>query len=625
MKKKSETQTPLVNNSYTGEKKRNNLSSLPTLSSIDAQPSIPPLPPLNECKKNYIFCKTNNFNNLGGMLIEKNLFVLNFVLSIKYNEEKKKERGGGVRSGGGENVKCAESTQSDNLKMYYLSQNEKVFIDEISTCVYEQGAENDEQQGDDKVENFFEKNMNILIKNNFFFFIKNYIHNILSNVDICTQEKPNETFFEFFSIFKNKKKKIYLENSDDMLSDLYCDVSHASDDSDYNYFYEKTNQMNDYDYDYEEGEEEEEQEEGENEKNNAEEECQVKDESEQRENSLPNGRGNIYLVANLSKNLDLIYCEKRNSLLSIDNEKRKKQKKDKKFEKYLCRCCKTKKNKIKNIYNIHNIHNIHNNYNNYNNYFLKRFNVCLLQIFISNLTKKEFLFWAKIKDTIQHFLGSIQSAVFHKGISNYVEIPYIEIMDEINKYTAEEAHLKFIKKKKKLLILKKEQKSIKCLFEKTINSVRISVKYNLIFADNKFNYLFKDVMKKYRRVIKNNIFNNYHARKAADEGIEVETAAGAAPGEEKHDGAGIMNYANSIHNNLNPNIVKNYTKKHYDFSLLVHNIHLELYGYVYIRNYLFFLLIMIEVYIFIHFNDISYTYSNNTDIFLDQILKNLFT
>ncbi|CRG93727.1 conserved Plasmodium protein, unknown function [Plasmodium gallinaceum] len=527
----------------------------------------------HDCQKSYIFCKTNNFNNLLGLQIEKNLFYFNFLLSIKYNEEKKKKK---------ENLKYNETIDNMILNKYYLSQDEKVYL------------EKKEGENNENLDNFFEKNINVLIKYNFFFYIKIYIHNILSNVDICAYDKPNETFFEFFYIFKNKKKKVSFENCDDLLSDLYCDVSHVSDDSDYNYFYEKANQLNEFEEEeYEEGKENEKEIEKENEKvnekknelENENKNGKVESYNEIHENNIikKNIKKKIDTLTNLNIKLNLTEFEKRNSNFSTDDDKKKKKKKDKKFEKYLCRCCKKKMKNMNCTFSLNNS------------------NVCLLQIFISNLTKKELLFWAQIKECIENFIGNIKSIIFHKGMSNYIEIPYIEIIDELNKMN--EDYLRFVRKKKKIITLKKEQKSIKCLFERTLNSVRISVKYKLISTNNKFNYLFKDVMQKYKKFMRKNIFNNN----------VIEN--------------NILNneFTNSIHNYLNPIVFKNNSEKNYDFSILVHKGHLELYGYVYLRNYIFFLLIMIEVYIFINFNDINYTYSNNTDIFLDQILKNLFT
>lgn len=40
--------------------------------------------------KTYVYCKNNNFNNLVGLYIEKKIFYMNIILSIEYNEEKKK-------------------------------------------------------------------------------------------------------------------------------------------------------------------------------------------------------------------------------------------------------------------------------------------------------------------------------------------------------------------------------------------------------------------------------------------------------------------------------------------------------------------------------------------------------
>ncbi|SBT77774.1 conserved Plasmodium protein, unknown function [Plasmodium ovale] len=563
--------------------------------------------------KKYIFCKRNNFSNLGGVLIEKNLFLINFLLSVKYNEEKKKKEKG-------EDDNCGEETESGELRMYYLTQGERVFINREEGVGREgssgegsggeggsgegsggegRSGEGGSGEGTCNGENYgrgclqgdycnmtrlFSRNADVLLANDFFFYVKNYVHNTLSNVDICTQDKLNESFFEFFSVFKNKKKKIYFEPpQEDLLSDIYCDVSHASEDSDYDYFYEKANQLNDCEV------------EGEDDDVGDTEDGEVAS-GEAPQHELADevtDLGDVCLVANLSKKLDSAYFQRR-STMSEDGERKKKRSKDEKFVKYMCRCCRTEMSHISDEGNCNSV------------VFPPRgSNVCLLQMFISNLTKRELLFWAQVKDCIEHFLGNIKTSILYRDMCNYVEIPYVEIMDKIEKSSVQDTYLKFVKKKKKIISLKKEQKSIKCLFEKTLNSVRISVKYMLLSPNDKFTYFFKDVIHKYKKYMKKKIFGNFTMDDTLKKCNE--------------------HSAHSIHNHLNPIVVKNYSKKNYDFSILVHHIHLEEYGYVYMRNYVFFLLIMTELYLFIIFNDISYTYYNHTDIFLHQILKHLFT
>ncbi|SCM23210.1 conserved Plasmodium protein, unknown function [Plasmodium chabaudi adami] len=531
---------------------------------------------LYDCKEGYSFCKKNNFNNLNGLLIEKNIFLFNFILSIKYNEEKKKKKN---------SQKDNDQNEDNKLDLYYFFQNQKILINHNLENAEINNFEADEQVSDSydkRMDLFYEKKFKFLLKNNYFFYIKRYIHNILTNVDICTHEKPNETFFEFFSVFKNDKKKIWFENANELLSDMYFDVSEVSDDSDYNYFYEKANQIVEFE----------------------EEHMEIDNENEfvetriEKSNSLPNN-------LEYNKNNNFTKFEKRVSIFSPDYEKKKKINKERRFEKYICRCCLKQKKDIHNIYN--------NNEDEGNIFYTKFSNVCLLQIFMSNLTKNELQFWIKIKDCIENMLGNIKSNIFYKGMSNYVEMPYIEIIDQIKNID----NFKFIKKKKKIIILKKKNKIIKCLFEKTFNSIRISVKYNIISGNQKFYYFCKDAMQKYQKIMKKHIFTNnsnnstnYFKINHNMNNKEISTT-NAATGE--------------LHNYLNPIVFKNKVEKDYDFSILIHSKHIEIYGYIYMRNYIFFLLIMIEVYMFIHFNEISYTYSNNTEIFLDQILKNLFT
>ncbi|CAD2109925.1 conserved Plasmodium protein, unknown function [Plasmodium vinckei] len=530
---------------------------------------------LYDCKEGYSFCKKNNFNNLNGLLIEKNIFLFNFILSIKYNEEKKKKK--------------KNSQNEDNkLDLYYFFQNQKILInhDNLENTKIEQTTtehfEKDEQVSDSydkKMDIFYEKKFKFLLKSNYFFYIKRYIHNILTNVDICTHEKPNETFFEFFSIFKNDKKKICFENANELLTDIYFDVSEVSDDSDYNYFYEKANQIVEFDEEHMEVDNEEE----------------FVETKIEKSNSLPNN-------LEYNKNDKFTKFEKRVSIFSPDDEKKKKKNKERRFEKYICRCCLRQKKDMHNFYN-------NNNEDGENMFYTKLSNVCLLQMFMSNLTKEELNYWIKIKDCIENMLGNIKSNIFYKGMSNYVEMPYIEILDQIKNVD----NLKFIKKKKKLIILKKKSKIIKCLFEKTFNSIRISVKYKIISGNQKFDYFCKDAMQKYQKIMKKNIFTNNSSNFKPHTNVSNNEMSdtNATPGE--------------LHNYLNPIVFKNKVEKDYDFSILIHSKHIEIYGYIYMRNYIFFLLIMIEVYMFIHFNEISYTYSSNTEIFLDQILKNLFT
>ncbi|ANQ09180.1 Uncharacterized protein PCOAH_00035330 [Plasmodium coatneyi] len=537
-----------------------------------------------ECKKNsYLRCRKNNFNNLGGLLLEKNFFFFNFLLSVKCNEEKKKIK---------HTSECATSDGDAELRPYYLTQGEQIFLpqddqndsnEEAPTRI--RGADSCHPTGEapekHKEANLMEKHMYTLLKKNFFFYIKNYIHHILRNVDICRDEKPNETFFEFYSNFKNKKKKIYFYNSEELLSDVYCDVSEASEDSDYNFFYEKSNQL--HDYEGEDGSEE----------GGAENEMVVQEADEA--DGVEKTNGDMCLIPNLSRKLNNLHFQKRHSMLSLDEDMSKREAKERKFAKYACgRCRGGTSGDERDPSHVSNApdSSAHGG------------NVCLLQILISNLTKGELLFWAKIKGCIEQFLGTIKEAVLFKGPANYVETPYIEIMDEIEKRKTEEEHIKYIKKKKKLLTLKKEQKCIKCLFEKTINSVRISFKYDLTLANENFNYLFKDRIYKYKKFIEKMLTEYLGGNLNLDQKDETFTF---------------------LPSQLNPIVFKNCKKKNYDFSLLIHSVHLQLYGYMYMRDYLFFLLIMVEVYVFVHFNDINYTYAHNTDLFLDQILKNLFT
>ncbi|CDU19491.1 conserved Plasmodium protein, unknown function [Plasmodium yoelii] len=537
---------------------------------------------LYDCKEGYSFCKKNNFNNLNGLLIEKNIFLFNFILSIKYNKEKKKTKN---------NEKDSEKNEDNKLNLYYFFQNQKIFFNydnleniktEKSAIITKSFQEETEEISDldnKKIDIFYEKKFKFLLKNNYFFYIKRYIHNILTNVDICTHDKPNETFFEFFSIFKNNKKKICFENQgqnqNELLSDVYFDVSEISNDSDYNYFYERSNQIVEFEDEHVEI-------------NNEEELYKTQIEKSK---SLPN---NLEII----KNDHFNKFEKKNSIFLADNEKKNKEKK---FEKYICRrCLKQRKD----------MHNNDGDGDGETIFYTKFANVCLLQIFMSNLTKNELSFWGKIKDYIENMLGNIKSNIFYKGMSNYVEMPYIEILDKIKNGNS----FNFIKKKKKIITLKKKSKIIKCLFEKTFNSIRISVKYKIISGDQKFYYFCKDAMQKYQKLMKNNIYtnnsSNYFKTHSNNNNNKIKT----------------VNYGNGeIHNYLNPIVFKNKVEKGYDFSILVHNKHIEIYGYIYIRNYVFFLLIMTEIYMFMHFNEVSYTYSSNTEIFLDQILKNLFT
>ncbi|SCN62251.1 conserved Plasmodium protein, unknown function [Plasmodium chabaudi chabaudi] len=528
---------------------------------------------LYDCKEGYSFCKKNNFNNLNGLLIEKNIFLFNFILSIKYNEEKKKKKN---------SQKDNDQNEDNKLDLYYFFQNQKILINHNLENAEVDNCEADEQVSDSydkRMDLFYENKFKFLLKNNYFFYIKRYIHNILTNVDICTHEKPNETFFEFFRIFKNDKKKIWFENANELLSDIYFDVSEVSDDSDYNYFYEKANQIVEFE----------------------EEHMEIDNENEfvetriEKSNSLPNN-------LEYNKNNNFTKLEKRVSIFSPDYEKKKKINKERRFEKYICRCCLKQKKDINNIYN--------NNEDEGNIFYTKFSNVCLLQIFMSNLTKNELHFWIKIKDCIENMLGNIKSNIFYKGMSNYVEMPYIEIVDQIKHID----NFKFIKKKKKIIILKKKNKIIKCLFEKTFNSIRISVKYNIISGNQKFYYFCKDAMQKYQKIMKKHIFTNNSTNN-----FKTNHNMNNKKISTTNDATG------ELHNYLNPIVFKNKVEKGYDFSILIHSKHIEIYGYIYMRNYIFFLLIMIEVYMFIHFNEISYTYSNNTEIFLDQILKNLFT
>ncbi|SCO73711.1 conserved Plasmodium protein, unknown function [Plasmodium vivax] len=558
-----------------------------------------------ECKKNsYVRCRRNSFNNLGGLLLEKNFFIFNFLLSVKCNEEEKKKKKKKNTS------ECAISDGDAELRPYYLSQGEQVFLQQDDqngwseeeptrmqggdSCeptgeATEIHTEPNEPRGECPKGNLIEKHMNTLLKGNFFFYIKNYIHHILRNVDICREEKPNETFFEFYTNFKNKKKKIYFCNSEELLSDVYCDVSEASDDSDYNYFFEKANQL--HDYEGEDGSED----------GGAENDI-VMQVTGRRESEATDGmektNGDMCLIPNLSKKLNNLQFQKRHSMLSVDEDKSKREAKERKFAKYACGRCgggwPAGEGELSDATNSSNVTDPSGEGNT----------VCLLQILISNLTQGELLFWAKVKSCIEQFLGTIKTAVLFKGPANYLETPYVEIMDEIEKRKGEEEHIKYIKKKKKLLTLQKEQKCINCLFEKTINSVRISIKYDLTLASENFNYLFKNRIYKYKKFIEKMLTQKW----------------GDVPNVDHTD-----EKSSFLHSQLNPIVFKNLTKKNYDFSLLIHSVHLELYGYMYMRDYLFFLLIMVEVYVFIHFNDINYTYAHNTDLFLDQILKNLFT
>ncbi|CAA9989179.1 conserved Plasmodium protein, unknown function [Plasmodium knowlesi strain H] len=552
-----------------------------------------------ECKKNsYIRCRRNNFNNLGGLLLEKNFFFFNFLLSVKCNEEKKIYIKNKTHTS-----ECATLDGDAELQLYCLSQGEQVFLPQddqndrngqVATLVQRtdiceptgeaperQKEGNEKSRAECSTGNLIEKYKNTLLKKNFFFYIKNYIHHTLSHVDICREEKPNESFFEFYSNFKNKKKKIYFHNSEALLSDVYFDVSEVSDDSDYNFFYEKSNHV--HEYDFEDGSDE-----GGAENEKVMEEPHDSDDVEKT-------NGNMCLIPNLSKKLNSLNFQKRHSILSLDDDKSKREAKERKFAKYACeRCRGGGYGEQRDLSDASNKPNPSG----------EGGNVCLLQILISNLTKGELVFWAKIKSCIEEFLGTIKAIVLFKGIGNYVETPYIEIMDQIEKRKTEEEHIKYIKKKKKLVTLRKEQKCIKCLFERTINSVRISIKYDLTLSNKNFNYLFKDRICKYKKFIEKMLRQNLGA--SANMVHKDERSA-------------------FLPSQLNPIVFKNCKKKNYDFSLLIHSVHLELYGYIYMRDYLFFLLTMVEVYVFFHFNDINYTYAHNTDLFLDQILKNLFT
>lgn len=375
---------------------------------------------LYDCKEGYSFCKKNNFNNLNGLLIEKNIFLFNFILSIKYNKEKKKTKN---------SEKDNEQHEDNKLNLYYFFQDKKIFINHdnlenikteqtsIITENFQEKTKENSDFDDKKMDIFYEKKFKFLLKHNYFFYMKRYIHNILTNVDICTHDKPNETFFEFFSIFKNKKKKICFENSNELLSDVYFDVSEVTNDSDYNYFYEKANQIIEFEDEHMEI-------------NNEEELFKTKIE---KSNSLPNN-------LEFNKNDNFIKFEKKKFVISGDNEKKNKEKK---FEKYICRCCLKQKK---------DMHNFYNNNGDRENILCTKFsNVCLLQIFMSNLTKNELSFWGKIKDYIENMLGNIKSNIFYKGMSNYVEMPYVEIIDKIKNRNSFQKNFKFIKKKKKLL------------------------------------------------------------------------------------------------------------------------------------------------------------------------------
>ncbi|GAW81877.1 hypothetical protein, conserved [Plasmodium gonderi] len=691
MKRKSETQEE----NFSAAKKKKRKSLLAASTSREQK------------KENYLSCKTKNFNNLEELFIEKKLFFFNFFLSAKYNKQKKEKSSECDKS-----VGSIASVDDTELGMYCLKNGEKIFFEQseghknrwneqrIAKYVHsasesgkigdtqensaEEGESNEKtnepRRGKDTVEFFIEKHSNILLQKNFFFYVKNYIHNILRNVDICIQDKLNETFFEFYSIFKNNKKKIYLDNSEELLSDLYCDFSEVSDDSDYNYFFEKANQINEYEgeEDAVDGEEtngeeangeeangeEANGEEANGEEANGEEANGEEANGEEANGEEANGeeadgaeerigeckethtRGSSddlrkevefhscggeqgmegiargkksrdnYLIPKLSKKFSLLHFQKRNSLLSVDDDKNRREEKDRKFKKYACFRCREMGSAGSNGSSgdgsdadsgTHSGNRSSEGQRMCDEMYHHQGNlkVCMLQIFISNLTKEELLFWGKVKRYIENSLGTIQSWVFFRGMANYVEIPYIEIIDEIKERRGEEEYLRFIKKKKKILLLRKEQKSIKCLFEKTINSVRISMKYDLTLKSEKFNYLFKDRIYKYKKFIRKKIFKKNPT--------------------EKKDIYSNKNVTWNLHDYMNPPVFKNTTKKNYDFSILIHSMHLELYGYIYMRNYVFFLIIMMEVYLFIYFNDLGYTYSNNTDLFLDQILKNLFT
>lgn len=161
---------------------------------------------------------------MGGLLLEKNFFFFNFLLSVKCNEERKKK----TKKKAKDTSECATSDSDEESRLYYLSQGEQVFLqqdDQIErgeevplhmrsgdSCeptgeAPEEQKEANETRGECPKGNLIEKHMNTLLKGNFFFYIKNYIHHILRNVVICREEKPSETFFEFYSHFKNKKKK----------------------------------------------------------------------------------------------------------------------------------------------------------------------------------------------------------------------------------------------------------------------------------------------------------------------------------------------------------------------------------------------------------------------------------
>ncbi|SOV21653.1 conserved Plasmodium protein, unknown function [Plasmodium sp. DRC-Itaito] len=586
--------------------------------------------PIKDNIKTYIYCKNNNFNNLVGLYIEKKMFYINIILSKEYNEEKKNI---------GKKEKQLDTENRNKFKLYYIDNDEKICIDQKVEYNFISENKNICDDKEENMNNIFVNYIPLLWNLNFLFFFKIYIHNVLSNVHICIDDRPNETFFEFYHIFKNKKKKIYQDNSDENMTDIYCDVSQQSGDSDYNYFYEKANEFN-YLEDEEFIDENEEEKKylvlqdnnnnisynnniinindnynNEYNKNYTEESynydiCNIKKYSYKKKS--------LYSIHNNHNSNDFnhILYEKRHSNISIDEDKKKK--KTKRFKKYLCQSCKNKINQ-----------NLLFNYNH----------VCLLQIFFSNLTKKELFFWASLKYYLEHFLGNIKSYPFYKGHNFFVETPYIEEthnMMDIPQNILHHNYLYFLipqKKKKYILLLKKKKKIIKCLFENSINSLRISIKY--IFTPNcenetndtnkrndnnnnnnnddnnhsyyHFSSIFKRLIKKYKKFINKFIFNNI-----------MNT---------QHNLQCNYNnsYFKSIHNHLNPIVLKNKTKKNYDFSILIHNIHIEIYGYIFLRNYIFFLIIMIELYLFIFFNHIGYTYTNNTNIFLEQLLKNLFT
>ncbi|ETW37811.1 hypothetical protein PFTANZ_01461 [Plasmodium falciparum Tanzania (2000708)] len=369
--------------------------------------------------KTYVYCKNNNFNNLVGLYIEKKIFYMNIILSIEYNEEKKK-------------IQKKEKMDTQNInkfKLYYIHNDKKIFMDEKveDSYIYENKNMCDDKE--EYINNILIQNIPLLWNLNFLFFFKIYIHNVLSNVHICIDDKPNETFFEFYYIFKNKKKKIHLDNSDDNMTDIYCDVSEESGDSDYNYFYERANEFN-----YLEDEEIIDENDDEkknlvlqgnnnnisynNNNNNYHNEYNTNHTEDKCNYEMCNIKKNSYKKKSLSSihhnnysnDFNQITFEKKNSNISCDEDKKKK--KEKKFKKYLCQCCKHKIN-----------HNVLFNTNN----------VCLLQMFFSNLTKKELFFWASLKYYLEHFLGNIKSYPFYKGYSNFVQTPYIEtntIMNE---------------------------------------------------------------------------------------------------------------------------------------------------------------------------------------------------